>query len=72
MTFDQMLKELPTLTPDQRRELAHRALEMDDGEGFTPQEEQMFDQRIKAFEAAPDTGMTWEQVKASVLADLQK
>ena len=73
MTFDQMLKELATLTPAQRRELVDRAVELDEEElGLTAEEEQMLDARIKAYEAAPHRAMSWEQAKAEVLRDLKK
>ena len=73
MTFDQMLKELPTLTPAQRRELVDRAIALDEQEpGLNAEEEKMLEARIKAYESAPHTAISWEQVKTDVLRDFKK
>jgi hypothetical protein len=63
MTFDQMLKKLPALTPAQRRELVNRALDIDDDDDFlTPEQEAMIDQRFKAHHDAPETSIPLDEM----------
>lgn len=64
MTFDQMLKELPTLTPDQRRELVERAIELEEEDTLTPEQEAMIDARFKAHFDAPETSISLEELMA--------
>jgi putative addiction module component (TIGR02574 family) len=75
MSVRDILTELPKLTPEERREVVDKVLELDgadwdDGE-LTEAEKSILDERLADYERNPAAGSPWEEVKARIRARLQ-
>lgn len=65
MTVESILRQAEALTPDERRELAARLLEVDDAAEDPPLSDAMraeLDRRVAEFDANPAIGIPWEVV----------
>lgn len=65
MTVESLLRQAEALTPDERRELAARLLEVDvsDDPPLTEAQVAELDRRVAEFVANPGIGVPWEVVK---------
>jgi hypothetical protein len=73
MSFQELLAELPALTPEQRDLIRVRLAElagepwMDDGE-LTPEEKTLIEERIAEHERNPAAAVSWEVMEAKLRA----
>ena len=69
MSFDDVMAELPKLSPEQWGLLRVRLAElagkkwMDDGDPLTDAEKALLDARLAAYEKDPDVGVSWAQLE---------
>jgi putative addiction module component (TIGR02574 family) len=70
MTVESLLRQAEALTPDERRELAARLLEVDDMSADPPLSDAMraeLRRRVADSDANPGSGIPWEVVYAESL-----
>ena len=65
MSFNEVLKELPALTVEQRQLVIRRALELDDPP-LSDAEEKLVESRLAALRDAPSSAVPLEEMKARV------
>ena len=78
MSKAEILAEIPRLTKEERYEIRVKLAEMD-GDGWldeddplTDADKALLDERLAAYEKAPDAGSSWEEVEARIRARLKK
>ena len=67
MSFNEVLAELPSLTPEQRQLLMRRALELDDLP-LSPREEALVEQRLAEYRLNPQVELSLEVMEARLRA----
>lgn len=67
MSFNEVLAELPSLTPEQRQLLMRRALELDDLP-LSPREEALVEQRLAEYRQNPQVALSLEVMEARLRA----
>jgi hypothetical protein len=67
MSFNEVIAELPRLTFEQRQILIRKALELDDAP-LSSADEALIDQRLSVHHADPDSSISLEELKASILS----
>ena len=79
MNKNQMLLELPKLTPEERNEIRRKLAQLDDGsqwldtaDPLTPAEKALLEERLIRYENDSDAGSTWEEVEARVASRLRR
>ena len=74
MTVASLLRQAEALTPDDRRELAARLLEMDveNDPPLTRAQKAELDRRIAYSDANPGSGIPWEVVKAKSMERVRR
>ncbi len=65
MSKIEILEELSKLTPADRREIAAKLRELENGE-FTGEEKALLDRELAEYEANPEAGSTWDEVEARI------
>jgi putative addiction module component (TIGR02574 family) len=70
MSLTEILAEIPKLSFAERQELVRRAIEIED-QGLTPEEKAILDERLEDFRRNPNSGISAEQLKTSVLDRLK-
>ncbi len=65
MSFAEVLKELPTLTVEQRQLIVRSALELDDAP-LSAADESLVESRLAALRDAPASAVTLDDMKARV------
>ena len=71
MSFTEVLRELPTLTFEQRQLLVRRALELDD-QPLNSSDEALIDSRLAALREDPNSGLSLEEMKARIRSRYSK
>lgn len=71
MSKAEILEQLPKLKPAERREIFDKLCELEGsdliaGRGPTPEERELLDREIQDYQAAPEAGASWEQVKPRI------
>ena len=78
MSKVEILRELPKLTPAERKEIRLKLAELDeqvwldDDDPLTNSEKALLEARLAAYEKDPDAGSSWEEVEERIRARLQK
>ena len=72
MSKSEILKELPSLLPDERRQIFEKLCELQDtdlvkGIEPTPEEKALLDRELQEYQANPEAGSSWEAVEARLL-----
>ena len=70
MSLTEILAEIPKLSFAERQELVRRAIAVEDEE-LTPEEKAILDERLEDFRRNPESGISAEQLKSSVLQRLR-
>jgi hypothetical protein len=65
MSFAELLKELPTLSPEQRLEVVHRVMELDDL-AFSEEDEVLIAKRQAEHHADPSSSLPVDEVIAGL------
>ena len=65
MTFEEILEELPKLTPEEREAVMQRALELDESP-FTPEEAALIEKRMAEHRANPDSAIPYDETMERV------
>ena len=73
MSLEEILDELPRLTPEQRHQVVEKVLAMEgdwieDDEALTPEERRLVESRLAAHDQDPTSALPWEDVKARLRA----
>lgn len=73
----EILEALPKLTPEERGEIRAKLNELDDQEWFdegelSQEEKAMIVARLDEYDRNPETGSSWEEAKARILAELHR
>jgi len=63
MSFDQVLEEIPRLSPEERQRLMHRVLEIED-EPFNATEESLIDSRLASHRVDPASSVSLDEMKS--------
>jgi putative addiction module component (TIGR02574 family) len=72
MSKVEILKELPRLTREERKEIRLKLAELDGGswldndDPLTDAEKALLDARLAAYESDPDAGSSWAEVEARI------
>ena len=69
MSKAEILKELPALQPDDRREIFERLCDLEErdllaGHGPTAEEKTLLDREMEDYRKNPDAGSSWAEVDA--------
>jgi putative addiction module component (TIGR02574 family) len=73
----EILRELPKLTPEERKEIHRNLAELDDDQWLnqddplTDSEKALLEARLAAYEKDPDAGSSWAEVEARIRARLK-
>ena len=77
--LEEILEELPKLSPEDRHEIRSKIIELDDDEWLdddddplTPAQTAMLDRRIAEHERDPGSAIPWEDFKRKVLERLKE
>lgn len=70
MSLTEILAEIPKLSFAERQELVRRAIEVEDEE-LTPEEKAILERRLQDFRRHPESGISAEQLKSTVLQRLK-
>jgi hypothetical protein len=71
MSFAEVLKELPSLTVEQRQLVIRRALEVDDPP-LSPEDEALADARLAVLRENPDSAISLEEMKSRLRSRFTK
>lgn len=77
MSKVEILRELPKLTAEERKEIRLKLAELDDNgwldddDPLTDSEKALLEARLAAYEKDPDAGSSWEEVEARIRARLR-
>jgi hypothetical protein len=63
MSFNEVLRELPALTLEQRQVIIRRALELDEP-SFAPQDEALVEDRLAKHRQDPSTAISLDEMNA--------
>jgi hypothetical protein len=77
MSKNEILSELPKLTPGERQEVRLRLAELDHDEwlddgALTEAEKALIEQRFRDLEADPHTSIPWEEAKVRLMAPFKR
>ena len=72
MSKAEILRELPKLGPDERRDILERLCELEErdvlnGMGPTAEEKALLDRESEDYQKTPNAGSSWEEVEARLL-----
>ncbi len=67
MSFNEVLRELPSLTLEQRQLVIRRAVELDDAP-LSAAEESLVESRLAALRESPDSAVSLEEMKKRLRA----
>ena len=70
MSFAEIIEELPALTPEQRDEIADRALDLNEVD-LSPEQRSELDRRLAGLDADPSIAVPYEGTKEAVLRRLE-
>ena len=77
MSKVEILRELPKLTPEERKEIRRKLAELDNDQWLdhddplTESEKALLEARLAAYEKDPDAGSSWAEVDARIRARLK-
>ena len=77
MSKVEILRELPKLTPEERKEIRRKLAELDNDQWLdhddplTDSEKALLEARLAAYAKDPDAGSSWAEVEARILARLK-
>jgi putative addiction module component (TIGR02574 family) len=71
MSKAEILEELASLTPDERREIVARIQELEDDK-LTEEEKRILDRELEEYRKNPEDGSPWEEVEARIRGSLKR